>query len=146
MQDYVLEKIEGYPLLRSDIPTRNGRLYTDECLEVVLDTLQDFIRFQAPVVAFNNSNDYCIESDSVCGAVTKAVIKDHILYVDIDIIDTPAGRILFNLPAETRLYFAPHGHKDKLIPERHGAVSYNKVVGYIFNYIEYVLFDPYFTD
>ena len=146
MQDYVLEKIEGYPLLRSDIPTRNGRLYTEECLQTIADALKEFTEYHIPVVTTQKDNNPCLNINYACGAVTKAEIKDHILYVDIDIIDTPAGRILFNLPAETRLYFAPHSHKDKLIPERHGAVSYNKVVGYIFNYIEYVLFDPYFTD
>lgn len=142
----VLMTIKGYPLLRSDIPTRNGRLYTNKCLKTVLEDLQEFIKTHTPVVTFNNSNDYCIESTSVCGAITKAVIDDHVLYVDIDIIDTPAGRTLFNLPAETRLYFAPHGHGDLEYPNCEGTVVYSKVVNYIFNYIEYVLVDPYFKD
>jgi len=146
LKDYCLMTIEGYPLLRSDIPTRNGRLYTDECLKTILDDLQEFINTGTPVVVFNNPDDYCVDPVSMCGAVTKAVIKDHVLYVDIDIIDTPAGRTLFNLPAETRLYFAPHGHGDKEYPNCEGTVAYNKVVNYTFNYIEYVLFDPYFKD
>lgn len=142
----VLMTIEGYPLLRSDIPTRNGRLYTNSGLKTILDDLQEFIETRTPVVALNNSNDYCIESTNMCGVVTKAVIDNHVLYVDIDIIDTPAGRTLFNLPAETRLYFAPHGHGDLEYPNCEGTVGYNKVVNYIFNYIECVLVDPYFED
>lgn len=145
-KDYILETIEGYPLLRSDIPTRNGRLYTDECLKTILDDLQESINAGIPVITLNNSDDYCIDPASTCGAVTKAVIKDHMLYVDIDIIDTPAGRTLFNLPVETRLYFAPHGHGDLEYPNCEGTVSYNKVGNYGFNYIEYVSFDPYFKD
>ena len=145
-KDYILETIEGYPLLRSDIPTRNGRLYTDECLKTILDDLQEFINTGTPIIAFNNPDDYCIDLASMCGAVTKAVIENHVLYVDIDIIDTPAGRTLFNLPAETRLYFAPHGQGDLEYPNCEGTGSYNKVINYAFNYIEYVLFDPYFKD
>lgn len=142
----VLMTIEGYPLLRSDIPTRNGRLYTNSSLKTILDDLQEFIETRTPVVALNNSNDYCIEPTNMCGVVTRAVIDNHVLYVDIDIIDTPAGRTLFNLPAETRLYFAPHGHGDLEYPNCEGTGAYNKVVNYIFNYIEYVLVDPYFKD
>ena len=141
-----LMTIDGYPLLRSDIPTRNGRLYTDECLYGILNDLQVFIENAVPIVTLNNSDDYCIELTSVCGVVTKAVIDDHVLYVDIDIIDTPAGRTLFNLPAETRLYFAPHGQGDLESPNCEGTVAYNKVANYIFNYIDCVLVDPYFKD
>ena len=142
----VLMTIEGYPLLRSDIPTKNDRLYTDECLKTILDDLQEFINTGTPIVTFNNPDDYCIDPMSMCGAVTKAVINDHVLYVDIDIIDTPNGRTLFNLPAETRLYFAPHGHGDLEYPNCDGTVTYNKVVNYEFNYIEFYPIDPYFTD
>ena len=138
--------IEGYPLLRLDIPTRNGRLYTDECLDGILNDLQEFIETRAPIVALNNSNDYCIEFTSMCGVVTKAVIDNHVLYVDIDIIDTPAGRTLFNLPTETRLYFAPRGQGELKHPNCEGTGAYNKVVNYTFNYIEYVSVDPYFKD
>ena len=141
-----LMTIDGYPLLRSDIPTRNGRLYTDECLDGILNDLQELIKNAAPIVALNNSDDYYIEFTNMCGVVTKAVIDNHVLYVDMDIIDTPAGRTLFNLPAETRLYFAPRGYGDLESPNCEGTAAYSKVVNYTFNYIECVSVDPYFKD
>lgn len=146
MKDYILMSIEGYPLLRSDVPTKSGSLYTDECLEAILDDLQDFIEARVPIVTFNNQNEYCVETDSMCGVVTKAVINDHVLYVDIDIIDTPAGRTLFNLPAETRLYFVPQGHGNYVRLEESSTIPCNKIVNYMFNYIKCVLLDPYFKN
>ena len=118
--------------------SKSGSLYTDECLETILDDLQDFIEARVPIVTFNNQNEYCVETNSMCGVVTKAVINDHVLYVDIDIIDTPAGRTLFNLPAETRLYFVPQGHGNYVKLEDSSAILCNKIVNYMFNYIKCV--------
>ena len=141
-----LMTIEGYPLLRSDIPTRNGRLYTDGCLYGILNDLQEFIETATPIVTYNNSADGCVLCASMCGVVTKAIIKDQVLYVDIDIIDTPTGRILHNLPTETRLYFCPCGYGDCVEPDETSSSPYKKVVNYTFNYIGCTLADPYFTD
>ena len=106
MQDYVLEKIEGYPLLRSDIPTRNGRLYTEECLQTIADTLKEFTEYHIPVVTTQKDNNPCLNINYACGAVTKAEIKDHVLYVDIDIFSTDFSAIRAAEPKATIAYSA----------------------------------------
>ena len=143
MQDYVLEKIEGYPLLRSDIPTRMGRLYTEECLQTIADTLKEFIEYHIPVVTTQRDNDHCLNINYACGAVTKAEIKDHVLYVDIDILDTVAGRSLFNKPAEVRIYFGPltQVDYDKDLIKAHNCTIVKNLQ---FDYIQVLEFDPYF--
>lgn len=145
MQDLVLEKIEGYPLLRSDIPTRNGRLYTDECLQTIVDALKEYIEYRAPIITTQKDNDSCLNPFYVCGAVTKAEIKDHVLYIDIDILDTPSGRVLFNMPAEMRRYFGPFTYVDydKDLIKAPDA-NYTIVKNLQFNYIQLLQFDPYF--
>lgn len=145
MQDLVLEKIEGYPLLRSDIPTRNGRLYTDECLQTIADALKEYIEYHIPIITTQKDNNPCLDPFQACGAVTKAEIKDHVLYIDIDILDTPSGRLLFNMPAEMRMYFGPFTHVDydKDLIKLPGT-SYTTVKNLQFNYIQFLQLDPYF--
>ena len=99
MNDGVLMHLT-LPILEFDTLT-DGVIYTRECVDkCILNefTMKEMLEAHTLLGEFGVGNEYqFINPTRASHCVTKLFIKDNMLLGEVDIIDTPNGRVVYNL-------------------------------------------------
>lgn len=143
MSDCVLDSFEDVVLLRSDMPTRNGRWYTKECLESIVNdpVIQERVEGKYPFIFNQDSELFCGDVTRTVGAITKMHIDEDKLLISGDILNLPEGRSYMGLKEKgASLYFCSVGQgKLEVNPES----GNEEVKDYELNYVTFSVFSPY---
>lgn len=98
--EHCLLSINKIKLLDLDTQLSSGRSYPTEAVELSLEDPILKERLVAKALLGTFSDDYTYGQTNmldVAFSVNKLYIEDKVLYADIDILDTPKGRILNDL-------------------------------------------------
>lgn len=98
--EYCLLSIGKIKLLDLDTQLSSGRIYPTESVELSLEDPILKERLAANALFGTFFDDYTYGQTNMLGvafSVNKLYIEDKVLYADIDILDTPKGRILNGL-------------------------------------------------
>lgn len=79
-----------YCVEKLNVPNRNGRIYTTELMESVLndDSVKESLKCKTMLVSRNKFGDSeYVEMSDVCGVVTDIRIEDDCLVVNADVFD-----------------------------------------------------------
>lgn len=93
----VLGTLKGQIVEVLDKPNINGRIYTKECIEnSVLNNplIQERLKLHCLFGIFNLNGNEEVTLNNTSHCVTNLYIEDNCLKADIDILDTPNGRML----------------------------------------------------
>lgn len=131
---HILKTLIGQVVEVLDKPNRNGRIYTTQLVQdkiindiVVKEQLEQHMMFGE----FKPDCNYCIDASRVSHAISNLYIEGDKLKADIDILDTPNGRVVMEyLNKGGQVYPILCGSGD-LIPIEDGDV----VTNYDFYYI-----------
>ena len=93
----VLKTLKGQIVEVLDKPNRNGRIYTTECIKnSVLNNplIQERLKLHNLFGTFTLIGNEEVSLDNTSHCITNLYIEDNCLKADIDILDTPNGRML----------------------------------------------------
>lgn len=97
----VIKKLKNIPVLKFDTPNRNGRVYTSNCIDlndaIIKEKLQTHSFFGTIDVTKDDDLFITMNVSEISHSIVRLVKRKNCLYADIDILDTPNGRILVNL-------------------------------------------------
>lgn len=99
------------PALILNNPTSNGRIYTTELMEKVIDSAQHQIREQRLFVSTAPEGDERASLNDVVGLVHELTIENGSLMVEFDILNTSKSTILFskNETEDLSIIVSPYG-------------------------------------
>lgn len=99
------------PALILNKPTSNGRIYTTELMEKVIESVQPQIREQRLFVSTVPEGDERASLKDVVGLVHELTIENENLMVEFDILNTSKSTLLFskNETEDISIRISPYG-------------------------------------
>ncbi len=85
------------PLLYADRVNKNKRVYSMRVVEKMCFESQDAVRERRFACTLGNPPDSIIPLKDMCGLVTRLEVAGNALCADIELIDTPCGKIVKNM-------------------------------------------------
>lgn len=79
-------------LLKANVPTCNGRIYTKECLESANKYIQENLKEGGLLSEFSeNVDEFEIYTKALSHKITDSYIENDTLNVELEILNTPMG-------------------------------------------------------
>lgn len=85
------------PLLYADRVNKNKRVYSMRVVEKMCFEAQEAVRERRFPCTLGNPPDSVIPFKDMCGLVTRLDVAGNALCADIELIDTPCGKIVKNM-------------------------------------------------
>ena len=104
MKDFVLRELKNVKVLTFNVPNKNGRIYTSDCINLNDEVLQEKLRQHVFFGTVDAPEDGAVNMAEISHSVTALDKTEDGLYADIDVLDTDRGWLL-----NTLLEDAEHG-------------------------------------
>lgn len=90
--------IKDQEILKSDQPTRNGRIYPSAVVREIRDGLMERIKSGMTLMGeMGQSSSPTIDMSKVTHTITEVRLVDGVLYADVNVLGTPSGRVLADM-------------------------------------------------
>lgn len=96
----VIKKLKNILVLEFDVPNKNGRIYSSDCInldDVVIKEKLYTRSFYGTIEVKEDALPGTVNLLDISHNIVRLVRRKNCLYADIDILDTPNGRILVDL-------------------------------------------------
>ena len=116
----ILRELKNIVMLKADIPTKNGTVYSKESFEEMILGFTNFFHTASMIYSTINErkSDELPDMSKICGCVNNLRVETRILeeYTeecvligDITIINMPSGEAIDYLMKNINVYFTPFG-------------------------------------
>ena len=116
----ILRELKNVVMLKADIPTKNGTVYSKESFEEMILGFTNFFPSASMIYSIINESksDELPDMSKICGCVKNLrvetrILEDYteecVLIGDITILNTPSGELINYVMENTNIYFTPFG-------------------------------------
>ena len=116
----ILRELKNVVMLKADIPTKNGTVYSKESFEEMILGFTNFFNNASMIYSIINErkSDELPDMSKICGCVKNLrvetrILEDYteecVLIGDITILNTPSGEAINYIMKNISVYFTPFG-------------------------------------
>ncbi len=98
-----------FDILRADVPNGNNRIYTRDVLEKIVQDHRELVQSRTMMGELGMPKELLIHFDSVSHVVKDLKIENDYLKAEIEVLDTPKGKILQFLLDKNEVVFRSRG-------------------------------------